>query len=382
MKGLVWIMNIDKNKIISILLVLFVICSFSLVVFAEDVNNAEEKEETSQNIQSNSEENNSSQEKKNTVEDLKNKKQEAESNLENTSTTLEIVKTEFSENLQKISELDEKISESRIAIESYEAEISELQEKIEIMEKALNKAEEYYYKQQAILEARIVATYEAGTTTYLDVLLSSSGISEFISNCFLISEITKYDEELLEELDVQKKSIEKDKENLDYQKVSYKSKKALLEKENVTLRNSLVVRNNYINKLSEEEIELQNKIDEYKKEIEKIEVEIVEATTKNIPIEYGGGELAWPVPGYYTITSPYGMRTHPITGVYKLHTGMDIRAPIGANFIAASDGVVTKAGYNTAYGKMVIIDHGGGICTLYAHGSEIMVEVRTDSFKR
>ena len=69
------------------------------------------------------------------------------------------------------------------------------------------------------------------------------------------------------------------------------------------------------------------------------------------------------------------MRVHPITGQYKLHTGVDISAPIGANFVAANDGIVTKAGYNTAYGNMVIIDHGGGISTLYAHGSEILVTV-------
>ena len=85
--------------------------------------------------------------------------------------------------------------------------------------------------------------------------------------------------------------------------------------------------------------------------------------------------MAWPVPGYTRISSKYGMRTHPITGVYKLHTGVDISAPMGANFIAANDGIVTKAGMNSAYGNMVIIDHGGGISTLYAHGSEILVHV-------
>ena len=95
----------------------------------------------------------------------------------------------------------------------------------------------------------------------------------------------------------------------------------------------------------------------------------------SISPEYIGGVMAWPVPGYTTVTSPFAMRVHPITGVYKLHTGVDIRAPQGANFVAAADGVVTKAGYNSAYGNMVIIDHGGGISTLYAHGSEIMVEL-------
>ena len=96
---------------------------------------------------------------------------------------------------------------------------------------------------------------------------------------------------------------------------------------------------------------------------------------QGIDTKYIGGVLAWPVPGYTRITSKYGMRTHPITGVYKLHTGVDISAPMGANFIAANDGIVTKAGMNSAYGNMVIIDHGGGISTLYAHGSEILVHV-------
>ena len=69
------------------------------------------------------------------------------------------------------------------------------------------------------------------------------------------------------------------------------------------------------------------------------------------------------------------MRTHPITGVYKLHTGIDISAKTGEEFISAAYGMVIKAGYNGAYGNMVIIDHGGGVQTLYAHGSSIEVEV-------
>ena len=89
---------------------------------------------------------------------------------------------------------------------------------------------------------------------------------------------------------------------------------------------------------------------------------------EGIDSEYIGGELAWPVPGYTRITSEYKMRVHPITGVYKLHTGVDISAPMGANFIAANDGVVIRAEMNGAYGNMVVVDHGGGISTLYAHG--------------
>lgn len=127
--------------------------------------------------------------------------------------------------------------------------------------------------------------------------------------------------------------------------------------------------------MSDEEKAKQAQIDEITAAYEAVNNQILELAKQGLDTAYIGGVLAWPVPGYTKITSNYGMRVHPITGQYKLHTGVDISAPIGANFVAANDGIVTKAEYNTAYGNMVIIDHGGGISTLYAHGSEILVTV-------
>ena len=127
--------------------------------------------------------------------------------------------------------------------------------------------------------------------------------------------------------------------------------------------------------MSEEELALQQSIEEYQNQITEIEKEIRILAIANVSEKYVGGTMAWPTPGYTRITSQFGMRTHPITGIYKLHTGVDLGAPYGSNFIAANDGLVTYAGYNAAYGNMVIIDHGGGVTTLYAHGSEILVNV-------
>lgn len=82
----------------------------------------------------------------------------------------------------------------------------------------------------------------------------------------------------------------------------------------------------------------------------------------------------WPLPAANNVvTCKYGMRTHPITGVYKLHTGVDLRATKGTNIYAANNGTVTTATYNKAYGNYVVIDHGGGVATLYAHMSKINV---------
>ena len=85
------------------------------------------------------------------------------------------------------------------------------------------------------------------------------------------------------------------------------------------------------------------------------------------------GMFTWPIPGYTSITSEFGYRTHPITGIYKLHTGTDIAAPEGIDFVAMADGVVITACRNTSYGNMVLINHGNGIVTLYAHGSKLLV---------
>ena len=133
--------------------------------------------------------------------------------------------------------------------------------------------------------------------------------------------------------------------------------------------------------LTEQEQVLQQQIDEYQKQVQDIEIELLMILTANLGSEYVGGTLAWPVPGYTAITSNYGMRTHPISGLYKMHTGVDIAAPLGSYFVAVNDGTVVTSRYSASYGNMVVIDHGGGLSTLYAHGQERLVEVG-DTVKR
>ena len=153
------------------------------------------------------------------------------------------------------------------------------------------------------------------------------------------------------------------------------------EKTQIALSNMKIIKDKRVTELNEQDLALHQEIENYRQQIQSVELEIKKLALANVGEKYVGGIMAWPVPGYTTITSQYGMRTHPITGVYKLHTGTDISAPIGATFVAANDGIVVKAEYNTAYGNMVMIDHGGGISTLYAHGSEILVSVGQTVFK-
>ena len=251
-----------------------------------------------------------------------------------------------------------------------------MQEEIVSVNKELEEITQKYNTQKEILDNRLIEVYENGGNDYWEALLGSKNIVEFISNYFLISEITSYDIDLLEIVEREKNEIEEKSLALNTKNDELEVQKRTQHRTQIALSNTKLLRENYISKLSEEEKKVQEQIDEYYKQINEVEAEI-----KNLVIastlgeDYQGGNLHWPVYGHYTITSNYGMRTHPITGVYKLHSGVDVSAETGTDFTAIANGVVVKAEYNTAYGNMVIIDHGGGVQTLYAHGSSIEVQV-------
>ena len=347
------------RKILCIVLA-FVVCSFSIIPFVY----AEDNETNTSNTNST-----------NNQTDLHTQQQELQNQINEATGQLEDVQDELSENLQQVQKLDERITNSQTELNELNTKITELQTSIDEVSGRLKTAEDRYNRQQEILETRLVAMYEAGETNYLDVILSSRSISDFLSNYFLITELAGYETDLLDDMEEQKEKIDKEKKDLDDTQQELATIKANQTKTAKVLENTKSVRENFISKLSDEEKNIQTQIDEYNRQFEEINNEILALALEGLDTQYIGGVFAWPVPGYTRITSKYGMRTHPITGVYKLHTGVDIGAPMGASFVAANDGIVVKAGYNGAYGNMVIIDHGGGIQTLYAHGSEIMVKV-------
>lgn len=178
------------------------------------------------------------------------------------------------------------------------------------------------------MEKRLVAIYEAGDTRYIDVLLNSSDLSEFLSNYYLITEIATIDKNLLDEVASEKKDIELAKQKLQNNQKSLATALQTQTQTSTVLQNTKTLRENYISRLSDEEKAKQAQIDEMTEQYEDINNQILELAKQGLDTSYIGGVLAWPVPGYTKITSNYGMRVHPITGQYKLHTGVDISAPI------------------------------------------------------
>ena len=333
------------RRLITIILILIITCSLCICVHAQDL--TELQEQSSQLTQAIDESNN----------------------------RLQAVQDELSTNMQELQELDSQIAQSQNELNNINTDINDLMKQITENEEKLNKTQAEFDKIQDLLDARIIKMYETPKFEFLQVILASKNATEFLSTYYAMKELAEYDKELLDTVRKQKKEIETTKKILAEKKRQVVASKQTQQKKAQVLANTKTMRQYYISKLSTEEQELQAKIDDYNNQVETIEAEIKLMALNSVSADYIGGALTWPIPGYNTITSEFGMRVHPITGAYKLHTGTDIGAPMGADFVAMCKGVVTKASMTPAYGNMVIIDHGGGVQTLYAHGSEILVQV-------
>lgn len=309
------------------------------------------------------------------IDGLQNQSNELSKQLDETNNRLQAVQEELSENMKQLQEIDTQVAQSQEELNQINIEVTNLTNEIEENEQKLEKAQKEYDDIQDLLDARLIAMYKAPKLQNLDILVGSKSITEFLGNYYAIKQLAENDAKLLDTAKTQKQEIETTKKILAEKKNQTVSNKKTQQKKSQVLANTKKMREYYISKLTNQERELQEKIDEYNAQVSEIEAEIRLLAMNTISDDYIGGAMKWPVPGCTSITSEFGMRVHPITGAYKLHTGVDVGAPIGASFVAAANGIVTKATFNVAYGNMVIIDHGGGVQTLYAHGSEIIAQV-------
>ncbi len=306
---------------------------------------------------------------------LQEQSNELTGQLSESNNRLKVVQDEISSNMQELQDLDTEIAQSQEELTKINQDVDTLMTQIQENEEKLDKVQSEVDKMQSLVDARVIAMYETPKLQYLEILLTSESFTEMLGNYYNLKDLIEYDSELLETAKNQRREIVTTKKILAEKKQQVVKDKQTQQKKSQVLSNVKKTREYYLSKLSKEEQDLQAQIDEYNTQVAEIEAEIKMMALNSIGPDYMGGAMTWPVPGYTSLTSLYGMRVHPITKAYKLHTGVDISAPMGATFVAAADGVVTKATFNKAYGNMVVIDHGGGVQTLYAHGSEILVQV-------
>ncbi|MBR3281128.1 MAG: peptidoglycan DD-metalloendopeptidase family protein [Clostridia bacterium] len=274
----------------------------------------------------------------------------------------------------EINSLETNINSTENQIEQTQREISEVEASIRNTEEDIKVTQANYDKNYELRKNRMVAYYKVGSTSLEESVSKIDNEPDKMYMEKAIEKVVNYDTGIIEALERDRIALEEQKAKLDEENVRLASLKADLEVKLATLNTTKEKRTSYLSALQNDHKELEKSIDDMNAEADKLAKEIAAAASKNT--KYTGGKMTWPLPGYYYITSPFGNRLHPILKVYKLHTGVDI-AGSGCNgkpVVAAASGTVIVAKYNAAYGNYVVIDHGGGITTLYAHSSKLEVK--------
>lgn len=331
-----------------------------------------------------------------TSSDLHNQQNEIKDNIKDAENRQDEIDGQISSTKAELDKLNDEIAQKEYEVEQITAELNKLNKEVEDLSKELREAEENYEEQYDKLCKRLAAQYKRGTVSYLDVLLSSSTLSEFISNYYIIGKIAELDTDLLEGIEEQKRTISIAKTEKEIKQTAIEDKQAKLKLEELTLSNKINNKNKYISQLSAEEQELDKEIQKYNKQLKQIENELAElakqAASNGGGHIYTGGQLQWPTESYTRISSYFGYRGSAATGGVGTanHNGYDIAAAHYTPVLAAEAGTVmkvvsgcthdypktfkTRCYCGGGYGNYVMINH-GGLQTLYGHVATINVKV-------
>ncbi len=279
----------------------------------------------------------------------------------------------------QISVLDKKIAAAGEEIDLQLELITTLAQLIAVKEAELQQSEQRVDEQYELMRMRIRFMAERGTKSYLSILLSAESFSDFLTRMEVIRSIVRHDNSVFDSFRAACKEVSDNKAELELSYDEAEAQEKKLEENKKTLESEMDQREAKMSELIAKEAQAKKEYNSIAAEEDKLIADVRDAVNELAKQEssvYVGGKFQWPLPAVNNVvTCVYGMRTHPITGVYKLHTGVDLRAGSGTTIYAANKGKVITSTYNTAYGNYVVIDHGGGVATLYAHMTKRLVSV-------
>jgi len=345
-------------------------------------------------------------------EAVRNQLNQIEQDLNSKEKELAVVESQLSQAQKELETVKSELKEA-------EDELDKTQKKLDSLKQELQKAIEECEEQEKLNAARLRAMYMNSTASYLELLLESKSFNDLLNRVEMIVQMVTYDQQAFDSLQMyrdeveqrkqdceeqeqrileQKLSIEKKKSELEEKERQIQVKREKIARQKQEIHNAQKEKEALINQLSQEEARILKELDQKEKESKAIEKRIRElirraeeerrkAEEAKKAANRGGGNsgggkvsssgMIWPVPGYRYISSYYGYRIHPIYGYRRMHGGIDIAGAGISNkpAVAVADGVVIIAEYSSSFGNYVVIDHGGGIATLYAHGNSIPVSV-------
>ena len=279
-------------------------------------------------------------------------------------------------------ELDGQLNSLEEKIGELQEQIEEKKEEIEQAKEDLDTAETVAENQYAEMKVRLRYLYANSTDDgYLTALLSAGSFSEMLNQAEYIQQVSDYDSRKLEEYRQNVEYMELCRQTLEEEEEVLHQAEESLQREQQSVNTLISEKEKQIVAYEGDISNQEAAIAEYEAQIAAEDAEIaalekaVEADKAKLEeenkVKYDGGMFQMPCPGYTRISDDYGSRMHPILNVEKFHNGVDFAAPSGSPILAAYDGRVVAATYNSSMGNYVMIDHGDGLYTIYMHASKL-----------
>lgn len=308
-----------------------------------------------------------------TIEEKRAQLDEIQQKLGEKDAQLEDKKKEISNAMERLILTQEELAEAKRKLAAIESRQQALSIKIRQNEAALAAKQKEYDKSRSVYKKRLRDIYENGQVNYLDVLLGAADFRDFSSRMYLLQQVIRRDFALIDRLEEQREALLQQKAELDDIRKQLAAAHAESQKEKEIVAQKTMERQKLYEQALAEKAQLDAEYEELQRNSQEITAMIqrMEQEGRMMPQAGGTGQLAWPVNG--EITSPFGWRVHPIWGTQIFHAGLDIGADYGDPVHAADSGTVVFAGWMGGYGNAVMIDHGGGMVTLYGHNSSITV---------
>ena len=264
-----------------------------------------------------------------------------------------------------IRNLDNEIVDINGSITGYETDIAQLNSNIEDKTLELEENTEIFYE-------RLRVMYKSKNVGYFEILFGAKDFEDLLTRMDMIRLLVQHDTKLISNLNEEKQYLEEAKSEVGLKKLE-------LEDSKINLADKQTNLNQQANLLEDKKKQLAKDLDALETQVDRLndDADSLTKLIENLKLEekYVGGSMTWPTPGIYRITSPFGYRIHPILNTKKLHTGIDIGVPKGTKVVAAQAGHVIYSDWYGGYGMVVMIDHGGGIVTLYGHNSKLIAKV-------
>lgn len=291
--------------------------------------------------------------------------------------------------LEQLSVYDQKQKLAQQKIKLLELKQEKVSNTITELTDQIRTAESDILVMKDALRDRMIAIYKYGGLTELNLLVTAKSSHEALTASYLLSQIAKQDQEMIESMAREKEQLENAAEKLLHQKTTLKEQSSELVIQKESLSRETSSRNALLQKLRKQKalhLAAAKDLERSQREIEKkislllnkkrqAEAQRNVSTGKtrtDITYMNSGGKFSWPTQG--KITSRFGTRIHPVFKTKIMHTGIDISARKGTRVKAAESGEILYSGWLRGYGQIIIIDHGHDLTTVYAHLDSIAVD--------